>query len=286
MVLRALGFALSLAFIVAGTPPGVAQVAAPAFPEPLTDTVSDYAGVLDATAEARIQRLIEETLTTTGVEVRVVTMSDIAGYGGAGTRLDDYAKALLTAWRLGDPERNDAILMLVATGPREARIALGADYAAVYDGRAARVLSSAVLPDLRKGQVGGAIEAGLFSIRDRLIVPFLSGQPIGLDDGFDPGSGTFDNLVGFAAFAGIAGLVIFRFFYTHRKRKTCPQCGAQTLTRSNEVIEPATGVSTGTGLQHRLCTSCGFTDRRTYSLRRLKSSRRRSGGWDQGGTSG
>ena len=269
MVLRALGFALSLILAVAIAPFCAAQVAGPSLPVPLGEGVSDYADVLDATAEARIQRLIEQTFSDTGVEVRVVTMADIAAYGGAGTRLDAYAKALFNDWGVGDADRNDGILILVVTGAREARIALGAGYDAVYDGRAARVLSTAVLPDLRNGQIAKAIEGGLFSVRDRLITPFLSGQPVSVTDGFETNSDSFENMVGFAAFSGIAGLVIFRFFYTRRKRKTCPKCHAQTLTRRREVIEaPSTG-SNGTGLEHMLCSNCGFTDRRTYTVGRL-----------------
>ncbi|MCX7288934.1 MAG: TPM domain-containing protein [Rhodobacterales bacterium] len=268
MVHRALGFALSLLVVVATTPSVVAQIADVPLPAPLTDSVSDYARVLDATAEARIVRLLEETLADTGVEVRVVTMPDIAVYGGAGLRLEAYAKALLTAWDLDDPDRTDSVLVLVATGPREARIALGDGYEPAYEERAARILSSAILPDLRKGQVAAAIEAGIFLIRDRLIVPFKSGQPPGTDDGFNPDPDNARTLLGFAGLGGIAGLGMFVFFRSRRMRKTCPQCGSTTLGRSYEVIEPATSRSSGTGLEHRLCTSCGFTDRRTHTIRR------------------
>jgi uncharacterized protein len=270
MVYRTLGLALSLLLAVAVAPACVAEVTAPSLPEPSTDLVLDYAGVLDATTEARIRRLAEATLTETGVTVRVITMSDIAKYGGAGTRLDAYAKAILAQWGQGDPERNDGILLLVETGPREARIALGAGYDAVYAARAARVLSSAILPDLRQGQIGAAVEAGLFSIRDRLVTPFLTGQPIGVADGFDSGKVAITTLAGLAAFGAVGGAMIVLVLNARRKRKTCPQCGAQTLTRSHEVIMPPTAQSTGTGLEHRLCTSCGFTDRRSYGLKRRR----------------
>jgi uncharacterized protein len=282
MVLRALGFALSLFFSVVATQSVVAQVADVALPAPLTDSISDYADVLDATAEGRIQRLLEQTLAETGVGVQVVTMPDITLYGGAGMRLEAYAKALLTAWDTQDPTRGDSVLVLVVTEAREARIALGSGYDAVYDKRAARILSSAVLPELRKDQIAGALEAGIFLIRDRLILPFQSGQPVGVDDGFAPDPDTVDTLFGLAAFAGIAGTVVFLILHSRRKRKTCPHCGAATLTRSHEVIERATGSSTGTGLEHRLCTGCGYTDRRTYTLGRLRPGLRNSGGTSGG----
>ncbi len=268
MVHCAHSFARSLILAVFAATAALAQDDTSSLPAPLADTVLDYAGALDPTAEARIQRLIEGTLAQTGVEVRVVTIFDTAGQGGSATRLDAYARTLFNAWGLDDPERNDGILVLVATGPREARIALGAGYGAVYDARAARVLSLAVLPELRAGRTAGAIEAGLLLVRARLIAPFQSGQPVGVNDGFDPGPAMSGKFFAAAAFGAVVCLAILLLLRNRRKRKTCPHCGALTLTCSHEMIEQATGTSTGTGLEHRLCTSCGFTDRRTYTVRR------------------
>jgi uncharacterized protein len=126
-----------------------APVAAQTFPDPQSDTVSDFADVLDATEEGRISRLLTEQREATGVQMVVVTMPGIATQGGAGMRIEDYGKALFNAWGVGGAERNDGIMLLLDTEAREARIALGAGYDPVYDGRAARVLSTAVLPPLR-----------------------------------------------------------------------------------------------------------------------------------------
>ena len=150
-------------------------LAAPAFaqdlPAPLSDAVSDFADVLDPTEEGRITRLLTETREATGVQMVVVTVPGIAAQGGAGMRIEDYGKALVNAWGVGGADRNDGILLLLDTQSREARIALGSGYDPVYDGRAARVLSTAVLPPLRDGQIAAGIEAGIASSRDRLITP-------------------------------------------------------------------------------------------------------------------
>ena len=256
MFLRSLAVALTLA--------------APAFsqdlPAPLGDTLSDFADVLDATEEGRISRSLADLRAATGVQMVVVTMPGLTAEGGSGMKIEGYGKALFNAWGVGGAERNDGILLLLDTQTREARIALGAGYDPVYDGRAARVLSTAVLPPLREGQFAAGIEAGITSARDRLITPFLAGQPVSVTDGFEEtgsGSGARNALLGFGAIAGLAG---FGFWRSRRANRTCPNCGAQTLERSREVIQQPTRSEPGLGMQHLTCSACGFSDHKTYPV--------------------
>lgn len=270
-----------------------APVFAQTFPEPLSDTVSDFADVLDATEEGRISRLLTEQREATGVQMVVVTMPGIATQGGAGMRIEDYGKALFNAWGVGGAERNDGIMLLLDTEAREARIALGAGYDPVYDGRAARVLSTAVLPPLRSGNYAQGIEAGVASARDRLITPFLAGTPVTVTDGFetpDTSSGTTDLLLGAGAVLGIAG---FAFWRSRRSRRTCPNCGAPRLDRTSEVIQMPTRRETGLAMQHLTCPACGFNDHKSYPIgwtsreaRGSRSSFSSGGGRSSGRSSG
>lgn len=262
MVTKALAVALTLVASSLLSP-----VFAQTLPEPASDTVSDFADVLDATEEGRITRLLQETRAATGVQMVVVTVAGLDSQGGAGMRIEDYGKALFNAWGVGGAERNDGILLLLDTSAREARIALGAGYDPVYDGRAARVLSTAVLPDLREGRIASGIEAGVVSARDRLIAPFVAGQPVTLTDGFpveEGGSSVLAPLIAAGAAAGLAGFGIWR---SRRNRRTCPNCGALTLERSNEIIDQPTRTEPGLGLEHLTCSACGFTNRKSYPIR-------------------
>lgn len=272
MFLRSLAVTLTLA----------TSALAQSLPEPLSDTLSDYADVLDATEEGRISRLLATTRAETGVQVVVVTVPGLDGFGGAGQGIETYAKALFNAWGVGEADRNDGILMLLDTQRREARIALGSGYDPVYDGRAARVLSTAVLPALRAGNYAEGIEAGIVSARDRLVVPFQSGQKVSLTDGFaeDGGAGLPTALLGFGAVAAVAGFGIWR---QRRARVTCPSCGAATLERRREIIEPPTRTEPGVGMQHLTCSACGFIDRKSYPIRWSSSEARRDREDRQGG---
>lgn len=278
MVLRSLALALCLAA------PALAQT----LPEPLNDTISDFADVLDETEEALLSQLLADTRAETGVQMVVVTLAGLAAGGGTGQGIEAYGKTLFNAWGVGGADRNDGILLLIDTEAREARIALGTGYDPVYDGRAARVLSTAVLPALREGRIADGIEAGVVSARDRLIAPFLAGLPVTVTDGFpDEGGNTLGVLAGFAAVAGVAGFGIWRRRVGGR---TCPNCGARTLERTREIIERPTRRETGVGMEHLTCSACGFTDRKTYPISYTSAEARRdrseSGGGGGGGGGG
>ncbi|MCU0903404.1 MAG: TPM domain-containing protein [Tabrizicola sp.] len=283
MFLRSFVLALALAT------PAFAQT----LPEPLSDTLSDFSDALDPAEEGRVTKLLEELRAGTGVQMVVVTLPGMAAApASAGLEIEAYGKALFNAWGVGGAERNDGILLLLDTEAREARIALGSGYDPVYDGRAARVLSTAVLPALRDGQLAQGIEAGIASARDRLITPFLAGQPVGLTDGFPEEEGS-SALTGLAAFGGLAAIAGYAIWRNRRARITCPNCGAATLERTNEIIEPPTPKDSGTGMQHLTCSACGFTDRKSYPIsyssteaRRDRDNGSRKGGGGGGGSSG
>ena len=237
-------------------------------PVPSDSHVLDLAEVLDATTEARIERLLADTEANTGVEMEVVTMTDIARHGGAGEQLEAYAARLLQAWEIGSPDRNDGILILVTTEPAEARIALGSGYATVYDKRAARVLGTAVLPAFRDGRIPEGIEAGVILARDQVVAPFLTGAPVTATEGFESAAPQLPSFMPYILLAAaILGTVAYLALRRARIAKTCPSCGDLTLNRTFEVIDPPTGQSEGSGIEHRLCRSCGYTDREFYLLK-------------------
>ena len=268
------------------TPALAAGSAATTLPAPASDTVTDLAGVLDPQAEARIVGLLQALRDETGVQMVVVTMPAIEEFGGAGMRMDAYAKALFNAWGIGAAERNDGILMLVATEAREVRIALGAGYDAVYDGRAARVLSTAVLPEFRANRLAEGIEAGIAASRLRLVEPHQEGRPVTLTDGFEREAPSVAPWLGAAGAFG-AGLV-FLLWRTRQSSRRCPRCGEATLSRTREVIEPASLMSSGTGIEHLSCASCGLVERKSFVVRRPSSMSRSVGasGGTRGGSSG
>ncbi|HMS96764.1 MAG TPA: TPM domain-containing protein [Tabrizicola sp.] len=253
---------------------GAQEAQEPAYPEPISDTVSDFASALDATEEGRISRSLADIRQATGAPIVVVTVPGLDAVNGTGMRLEDFGTALFNAWGIGS-ERDDGVLILIDTNLREARIALGEGYAPVYDDRAARVLATSLLPELRDGRLAAGIEAGIIAARDRLVLPQQAGTPIGPLDGFETeGSGPSIPVSWLAG--GAAALFGLFFWRRHRSRKLCPNCGAYALKRTREVISAPTKFQDGLGLQHLTCTACGFVDRQQYTVRYAPSEGRRS----------
>ena len=274
MLLRALALCLLLPL------PVLAEV----LPKPLSDTVSDYDNVLTAEAKANVTARLAAIRADTGVHMVVVVMDRLAAHGGGNMSIETYAETLFNAWGVGDRKRDDGMLLLVVTGDRVVRFALGSGYDAVYDGRAQRLIDTVILPEFAAGRIDAGIVAGVTMARDQLIAPFLKGQPVTMDEGLpDPATGSSLWLLGVPA---IAGLLFHRRRRARIAEKTCPNCHAVSLAITNEVLKAPTSASTGNGLRHATCSVCGHASRETYSISRSSSRSGSSGGFGGGSSSG
>lgn len=252
-------------------------------PAPLTDTVSDFANILPVADEARVSADLQASRDATGVHMVVATMSTPMG-ALPKERVEAYAKRLFNAWGIGDAARNDGILILVVSGERVVRIALGSGYDAVYDGRAIRVIDTAMLPHFREGALATGIVAGVASARARLIAPFLAGTAVTVDEGFPAQTTPF--LAWVAGLLGVGGAGWFGGRAAWARWKRCPQCNQQTLIRRNEILMAATTMVSGNGIRHLNCPSCGFGESIPYTIAPRGSNDRHRGGGGGGGTGG
>lgn len=267
--------------------PGLAV--AQTLPEPLTDTVSDYAGLLTPEQEQALTQNLQVARDETGVHIAVATMGRIADYGGAGQSIESYGKTLFNHWGIGDRSRNDGILILVAKDDREMRIALGAGYDPIYDGLAQRVIDRDMLPAFRRDDYAGGIAAGAEAVITRLAKPFAANetpQPVA-DEPVD--SMVWLVFAGFGAvFLGIVGLILRPFIGDVATRfRNCPQCGARGLHRHRDVLNEATTALAGNGVQITRCSHCSYDRHEPYAIP-VRSNDTSSGnsGFDGGGSSG
>lgn len=235
------------------------------YPEPLSDTVSDYANLLPPDDEARIVQSLQEARDETGVHIVLVTIDSKATYGGTG-RFADFATGWFNAWGIGDADRDDGILILIAQQDREMRIALGEAYGVTWDGRAQRVLDTTMLPAFRNNDYIGGIEAGVASTIDNLARAHSANGPIGDDDsagltGFLDGPFFEKILMGVALF-GFAAVVLWSIFkgkirdVTTRFRR-CPNCGARSLAVARNIAVAPGDVTDGMAVRREYCTECG-----------------------------
>lgn len=140
--------------------------AQPQFPE-LTGRVVDNADILTPEAEAALTAKLEALETQTQRQLVVATVPDLQGYD-----ISDYGYQLGRAWGLGDAERNDGALLLVAPNDRKVRIEVGYGLEGyLTDALSALIIQNAILPRFRENDYPGGIMAGTDAIIAQLQLP-------------------------------------------------------------------------------------------------------------------
>jgi uncharacterized protein len=96
-----------------------AAVAALQFPM-LTGRVVDETGILSPSFEAEITTQLAAHEQATTNQLVVVTLKSLQGYGIA-----DYANQLFRQWGIGQKDKNNGVLLVVAPDERKMRIVVG-----------------------------------------------------------------------------------------------------------------------------------------------------------------
>ena len=136
------------------------------FPK-LTGRVVDGANIIPADMEARLDSKLAALETQSRRQLVVATLPSLQGY-----EISDYGYQLGRAWGLGDKERNDGALLIVAPNERKLRIEVGYGLEAVLtDGLSSLIINQSVVPRFKAGDMPGGIEAGTDAIISQLTLP-------------------------------------------------------------------------------------------------------------------
>ena len=155
-----LAFFLALAGFVA---PALAE---PAFPK-LTGRVVDAANIIPADVEVRLTQKLEVLEKNSRRQLVVVTIPDLQGY-----EISDYGYRLGRAWGLGDKQRNDGALLIVAPSQRRVRIEVGYGLEGILtDGLSSLIIEKTIIPRFKAGDMPGGIEAGADALIRQLTLP-------------------------------------------------------------------------------------------------------------------
>jgi uncharacterized protein len=137
--------------------------------------VTDLAGVIRADKTAELEALGTELEQKTGAQLAIVTVRSLEGQS-----VEYYAVDLFRQLGIGAKKDNRGVLLLVAPNDRKYRIEVGYGLEPVINDARAGDAGRAMVPSLRQGDYGSAIEAGAWQlakyIADDAHVT-LSGQP-------------------------------------------------------------------------------------------------------------
>ncbi|MHA6316872.1 TPM domain-containing protein [Altererythrobacter sp. CAU 1778] len=136
------------------------------FPE-LSGRVVDQANIIPPEVEAQLTTRLEALETQSQRQLVVATIPDLQGYDIA-----DYGYQLGRAWGIGDDERNDGVLLVIAPNDRKVRIEVGYGLEPVLtDGLSGLIVQNTILPRFREGDMPGGIVAGADAIITQLQLP-------------------------------------------------------------------------------------------------------------------
>jgi uncharacterized protein len=151
--------------------------AAPQFP-PLTGRVVDQAKLLPPATVEELTRLLEQHEKATSNQVVVVTVASLQGY-----TIEDYGYQLGRQWGIGQKERNNGVLLIVAPNERAVRIEVGYGLeGAITDAVSRDIIDTRILPRFREGDYAQGIVDGT-----KAILSALAGTYTPMEKKGDPG---------------------------------------------------------------------------------------------------
>ena len=121
------------------------------------------------TAESRgeVESKLKDLEDKSGIQFVVVTVKSLEG-----SDIDSYANELFRFWKLGQAQKNNGVLLLVAPSEHKVRIEVGYGLeGTLTDALSSVIISSAIIPRFKTGDFSGGIERGVDGV-----VSVLSGD--------------------------------------------------------------------------------------------------------------
>ncbi len=122
--------------------------------------VTDLGGFLTPQQEATLESLMESYKRGSGHEIALLTVPDLGGRS-----LEGYALEVARQWGLGEKEKNNGALLLVARAEREVRIEVGRGLeGTITDAISGRIIRGVISPEFKKGQYYEGLLGGVQAI--------------------------------------------------------------------------------------------------------------------------
>ena len=132
----------------------------------LTGRVTDNAQILSETTRQSITESLKQHEDRTSNQIAVLTVPTIDG-----ENIEDYAVKVFEAWKLGQKDQDNGILIVVVPDDRRMRIEVGYGLeATLTDAMAGRIIQFVMTPKFKNGDYDGGISDGV-----RVIIEVLEG---------------------------------------------------------------------------------------------------------------
>jgi uncharacterized protein len=147
-----LAFACTLAVIVCAW-------AAPNFPA-LTGRIVDQANVIPPAKRVDLDLKLADLEMKSGIQLVVATVSSLDG-----EEIEPYANELFRTWKLGQKDKNNGVLLLIAPKERRVRIEVGYGLeGTLTDALSKVIITNAIAPRFKAGDYGDGVTRGVDDI--------------------------------------------------------------------------------------------------------------------------
>ncbi|MEW6610885.1 MAG: YgcG family protein [Patescibacteria group bacterium] len=140
-----------------------AVIQAATYPSPQS-FVTDAAQLLTSEEKQTLEATLSDFKQQTGDEIAVVTIPSLEG-----EPIEDYAVKLFEQWGIGQKEKDNGLLILVAKEDRAVRIEVGYGLEPVInDAKAGRIIRDIMAPAFQKEQYGAGLQSAVEAILGEL----------------------------------------------------------------------------------------------------------------------
>jgi uncharacterized protein len=127
---------------------------------PLTGRVVDQAGVMSAQGKAEVTAKLKSLEDKSGIQLVVATVKSLQG-----ADIETYANELFRYWKLGQAQKNNGVLLLIAPAQHKVRIEVGYGLeGTLTDALSSVIIASAIIPRFKANDYSGGIERGVDGI--------------------------------------------------------------------------------------------------------------------------
>src|ERR1700691_4464143 len=142
------------------------------FPQ-LTGRVVDQANVMTPESRADLEAKLKDLEDKSGIQLVVATVKSLQG-----SDVETYANELFRTWKLGQAQKNNGVLLLVAPADHKVRIEVGYGLeGTLTDALSSVIISRAIVPRFKTGDFSGGIERGVDGIISVLAGDTADWQP-------------------------------------------------------------------------------------------------------------
>ena len=165
--------------------------------------VNDYANIISSNDEEYIIQKSKELNGADGTQIVVVTVPSLDGMP-----IEDYALELGRKYGLGDSDKNNGLLILIALSERKSRIEVGYGLEGILpDGKTGRIQDEYMIPHFKNGDYSKGIIDGY----DVIFSTIVKEHDLNLEYREVKSSDEIEGILALAGICGIAfGLIIAR----------------------------------------------------------------------------